>query len=121
MRIQRTAIIAQVGIDHRKVEINNEILVVIGCRMLADIQVAIKSLKLISGIDVVIVVQHRQSEALAETTRADKEKELVGLFHFLNKPCLIDIVAVVLANSYEVHHTIRYSLSLFFYILFFHN
>ena len=37
MRIQRTAIIAQVGIDHRKVEINNEILVVIGCRMLADI------------------------------------------------------------------------------------
>ena len=74
MRIQRIAVIAQVGIDHRKVEINNEILVVIGCRMLADIQVAIKSLKLISGINVVIVIQHLYGEALAETARADEEK-----------------------------------------------
>ena len=99
----------------------DKIFVVIGCRVLADIEVAIQSLKLICGVYVVIVVKHGYGEALAETSGADEEKVLVGFFHFLNKPCLIDIVAVVLAYSYEVHHTIRYSLSFFLYSLCFHN
>ena len=41
MRIQRIAVIAKVGIDHRKVEVYYEILVMIGCGMFADLQVAI--------------------------------------------------------------------------------
>ena len=59
MRIQRTAIIAQVGIYYCKVEIQYEIFVVIGCRVLANIEVAIQSLKLICSVNVVIVVKHR--------------------------------------------------------------
>ena len=89
--------------------------------MLADIQVAVQVLKLIYSIDVVLVVKHRHREALAETARADKEKVLVGFFHLFYKPCLIDIVAVVLAYSHEVHHTVRYALCLFFYRSFVHN
>ena len=77
MLIQRTAIIAQVGIYHCKVEIDYQILVVIGCRMLADIRIPIKPLKLIGSIDVLIVVQHRYGKALAETARAIEEKVFV--------------------------------------------
>ena len=80
--------------------------------MLANIEVAIQSLKLICSVNVVIVVKHGYGEALAETSGADEEKVLVGFFHLFYKPCLIDIVAVVLAYCHEVHHTIGYSLSL---------
>ena len=41
MRIQRTAIIAQVGIDHRNVEVSYELLDIIGCGMIAVMPVAI--------------------------------------------------------------------------------
>ena len=121
MRIQRTAIIAQVSIYHSKVEIYYEILVVVACRVLADIQVAIQSLKLVCLIDVIVMTEHRHGEALAETAGADEEKVLVGSLHLFYKPCLIDIVAVVLAYSHEVHHTVRYALCLFFYRSFVHN
>ena len=115
------SIIAKVCIDDRKVEIDDEILVAVGCRMLADIQVAIQSLELVNRIDVIIMTEHRQGEALAETAGADEEKVLVGFFYLLDKPCLIDIVTVVLAYCHEVHHTVRYSLCLFFYRSFVHN
>ena len=113
MRIQRTAVIAQVGIHYGKVEIDDKILVVVGRRFFAYIEVAIESLELIGSIDVVIMVQHRHSKALAETSWADEEEELVGSFHFLDKPCLIDIIAIVFAYSHEVHHAVRYALCLF--------
>ena len=41
-----------------------------------------------------------------------KKKYLLAFFHLFYKPCLIDIVAVVLAYSHEVHHTIRYAFCL---------
>ena len=76
-RIQCTAVIAQVGIDHGKVEIDDKILVVVRRWMLADIQVAIESFELILLIDIIIMTEHRHGKALAEAFGADEEKESV--------------------------------------------
>ena len=56
MCIHCTSVVAQVGIYHRKVEVHYEILVVVGRWVLAYIQVAIKSLKLVSCINVIVVM-----------------------------------------------------------------
>jgi hypothetical protein len=37
----------------------------------------------------------------------DIEKELVGLFYHGNKTGLIDIITIVTADGYKVHHPIR--------------
>ena len=61
MCIQRTAVIAQVGIYHSEVALYYQILVVIGCGMLADIQVAIETVEFVRLIDVIVMTQHRHS------------------------------------------------------------
>ena len=59
MSIQRTAVVAKVSIDDGKVQIDDEILVVVGRRVLPNIEISIELLELIGCIDVVIVVKHR--------------------------------------------------------------
>ena len=109
-RIHRIAVIPQVSVDDGKVKVDDEILVVIRCGVLTDVEVAIEPLKLVSIIDVIVVVQHRHGQALAEASWANEEEELVCSLHFLYKPRLVYIVAVVLADSHEVHHSVRYAL-----------
>ena len=60
-------------------------------------------------------------KALAEAAGADEEEKLVGPFHFVDEPCLIDIVTVVFADSHEVHHTVGYAFYLLLYLSFLHN
>ena len=110
MGVQGTAIVAKVCVDDSKVEVYDEILIAIGRRVLTDIEVAIEPLKLVCRVDVVIVSQHRQGQTLAEASWANEEEKLVCSLHFLYKPRLVYIVAVVLADSHEVHHSVRYSL-----------
>ena len=92
----------------------------VGRGVLANIQITVKLLEQALLIDVVIMAQHRQGEALAETAGTDEEKELVGIFHFLDEPCLVYIVAVVLADSHKVHHAIRDAFRFLLVGLFFH-
>ena len=119
--VHRTAVIAQIGIDDGKVEVDDEILVVVWRRVLADVEVAVEPFELVGCVDVVVMVQHRQGEALAETARTDEEEVLVGFFHFLDEPGLVDIVAVFLAYGHEVHHAVGYALCLYFCSHFFHS
>ena len=95
---------------HCKVEVHDEILVVVWRWVLANIQVAIKSFELICCVDIIIVAQHRHGQTLAKTTWAYEEEELVCSLHFLYKPRLVYIVAVVLADCHEVHHSVWYAL-----------
>ena len=106
MCIHRTSVVAQVGIYHRKVEVHYKILIAVGRWILAYIQVAIKSLKFVSCINVIVVAEHRHGEALAKTARADKEEVAVGVLNLLYKTSLVDIVIVVFANCHEVHHAV---------------
>ena len=121
MRIHGTAVIPEACIDDGEIEVYDEILVVVRCWVLANIEVTIQPFELVGVIDVIIMVQHRQGEALAKAARADEEEELVGFLHFLYKPCLVHIVAVVFAYCHEVHHAIRYAFGCSFHCLFFHN
>ena len=105
---------------HCKVEVHDEILVAVGRWVLAYIQVAIKSLKLVSCINVIVVTEHRHGETLAESARADKEEVSVGVFYLFYKSCLIDIVIVVFANCHEVHHAVGNAQWLAFYAIFIH-
>ena len=73
----------------------------VGRWVLAYIQVAIKSFELVSCIDVIVVMEHRHGETLAESARTDKEEVSVGVLNLLYKSGLIDIVIVVFANCHE--------------------
>ena len=121
VRVHRSAVIPQLGIDNGKVEEDDEVFVVVGRRVLPDVEVAVKPFELVRRVDVVVMAQHREGEAFAEAARADEEEELVGVFHFLDEPCLVDIITVVLAYGHEVHHAVRYPFGLSFYHCFFHN
>ena len=120
MGIHLVVVIAQVGIDDGEVEIEDEILVVVGGGVLSYVQIPIQLFELVLLVDVVIVVQHRHGETLAETARTDEEEVLVGFFHFLDEPCLVHIVTVILADSHKVHHTIRNAFCLLLACLLFH-
>ena len=78
--------------------------------MLPDVEVPEKLFEFFSLVDVVVVGKHGEGKALAETARADIEEELVGSFYLLNVGCLVNVVTIVLYDSLEVHHAIRYSL-----------
>ena len=121
MSIQRSPVVAEVGIDHCKVEKENQILIAVGCGILSYIQVTIEFLELVSSIDVVVMIQHGQGEALAESARADKEEVSVGLFYFFYEPCLVHIIIIVLADCHEVHHAVRYALCFYLCCLAFHS
>ena len=121
MCIQPALVVAQFGIDDSEIEVDDEIFIVVGRGMLTNVQVAVEPFVLVGIIDVVVVVQHRHRETLAEAAWTDEEEELVGLLHLLNEPRLIDIVAVVFAYSHEIHHTVGYAFCLFLYHLFFHK
>ena len=88
--------------------------------VLAYIQVAIKSLKLVGRIDVIVVTEHRHGETFAEPSGADEEEVAVGVLYLLNKTCLIDIVIVVFANCHEVHHAVWNAQRLARYAIFIH-
>ena len=99
----------QLRIDHRKVQLDDEIAVPFFRGMLADVQIAIKFIELILVQHVIVVMQHGHGEALSEPSGTDEEEKLVGLFHRGDETGLIDKIAIVFAYIHKVHHTIRYS------------
>ena len=118
--IQGTAVVAHVGVDDSKVEVDDEVLVVVGRGMLADVKVAIQPFEPVCRIDVVIMPEHGHGEALSESARADEEEELVGVLHLLDEPCLIDVIAVILPYGNEIHHPVGYAFHLSFSTVSFH-
>ena len=51
-------------------------------------------------------------QTLAEPTRTDIEKELVGLFYHGDKTGLINIITIVLTDIYKIHHPLRNALAI---------
>ena len=103
----------QLSVDNRKIELDDKILIVLRCRMLSDIEVAIQMLEFVRLVDVVVMLEHRECEALAESARAYVEKELVGSFYFFDVGCLVHIIAVIVDDCLEVHHAVRYAFRVF--------
>ena len=109
-RVHCAAIVAKVCIDDGEVEVDDEILVTIWRRVLTDIEITVEPLELVLLIYVVIVAQHRHGQALAEAAWAYEEEESIGFFYLFNEPCLVNIVIIVFADCYEVHHSVWYAL-----------
>ena len=60
--------------------------------MLTDPEVTEEGVELLPAVYVIIVLQHGEEEALAETARTDEEKEADSLLHFSDIPCFVNIV-----------------------------
>ena len=63
--------------NSRKVKVENQILVALGCRMTTDIEVAKQLVKTLLHVDIVIVRQHGERERLAKATGTDEKEILV--------------------------------------------
>ena len=79
--IQTSPIVIKSGIHCGKVEWKNQIGVALGRRILADIQSAKELIKLLLLIDIVIILEHRDGKALAESARANEEEEHIGFLY----------------------------------------
>ena len=104
-------IVIQSRIDHGKVEMYDEILVMLRRRVLTDIKLSEKTLELVSLVDVVVIFEHGEGKALAEAARAYVEEVHVRLFYILYEWGLVHIVAIPFHNILKALHTIRYALA----------
>ena len=116
MRIQTLTVIIQFAGDAGEIEIKYEIAVTVRRGMLPDVKVAEQCVELVAGTHVVIVLQQIQCETLAETAWADEEKETVRLLYNRDETGLIHLTLIVETNVCEVHHTVRQTLSVGYYI-----
>ena len=80
--------------NHGKIQVKDEIAVAFGGRIFSDVKFAEEAFKLILLVDVVIVFEHGEGKALAETARANEEEILIGIFDILDEGSLIYIVAL---------------------------
>ena len=74
--------------------------------MLSDVKAGEEGVELITGTDVVVVLQQVQRKALAEAAGADEEEEVVGFFYKRDEVGLVYVVGVFAADGGEVHHAI---------------
>lgn len=81
--------------------------------MLTDVEMSEELVEDVCSINVVVMLKHGEGEALAESARAEVEEELVGSFDFFHEWSLVDIVAVILDDGFEVHHAVRDALGIF--------
>ena len=84
----------------------DEIAVAFGSRILPYIKVAEEALKLILLVDVVIVFEHGEGEALAKAARAYEEEIHVRFFYFLYEGSLVNIVTISFYYILEVLHSV---------------
>ena len=85
MRIQRLPVAVQFGVDHRKVQSDDQVRVAFGRRMLPDIEVAKPRFEVVFVQHVVVTGQHVHRQTLAEAARTDEEEKLVGSLNGWNK------------------------------------
>ena len=62
------------------------------------------------------MLQYVQREAFAEAAGTDEEKEPVCLLYHRNEVGFVYIIIVFAADDCEVHHTVRQTLSVGYYI-----
>ena len=84
----------------------DEIAVAFRSRILSYIKVAEEALEFIFLIDVVIVFEHGEGEALAKAARAYEEEIHVRFFYFLYEWSLVNIVTISFYYILEVLHSV---------------
>lgn len=90
----------------------DEIAVAFRGRILSDVKLAEEAFKLILLVDVVIVFEHGEGKALAETARANEEEIHVRFFYFLYEWGLVNIVTISFHYILKVLHSVRDALAI---------
>ena len=111
MHIHRLAVVAQRAVYHREVQFQHQVGVPFLGGVLAHIEVAEQLLELVCPVDVVVMLQHGERQALAETARTDEEEELVGSLQFRDKVGLVHKIAVF-ADTGKIGHPVGDTLAL---------
>ena len=112
MHIQSTLIIVYTSIHLGKVKVNYEIFIMLWRRILANVQSTEEGLKLVLLVDVVVMFEHREGEALAKTARANIEEVHIGIFYIFDEWGLVYIVTIPFPNILKVLHAVRYALAI---------
>ena len=90
----------------------DEIAVAFGGRIFSDVKFAEEAFELILLVDVVIVFEHGEGKALAESARADEEEIHVRFFYFLYEWGLVNIVTISCHYILKVLHSVRDALAI---------
>ena len=112
MSIQPLLIIIQPSTDFGKVQVDNEIFVTLWCRILTDIKLTEYVFEIIFLVDVVVIFEHREGKALAETARAYKEEILICIFYIFDERSLVNIVTILFYHIFKILHAIRNALAI---------
>ena len=98
--------------NYGKIQVKDEVAVAFGGRILSDVKLAEEAFKLILLVDVVIVFEHGEGKALAETARANEEEIHVRFFYFLYEWGLVNIVTISIHYILKVLHSVRDALAI---------
>ena len=112
MHVQSTLIIVYTCVYLSEIEVNDEICIMLWRRILANVQSTEEGLKLVLLVDVVVMFEHGEGEALAKTARANIEEVLVGILYILDEWGLVHIVAILQDYILKVLHAVRYALAI---------
>ena len=112
MHVQTTLTIVYTCVHLSKIEVNDEICIMLWRRILANVQSTEEGLELVLLVNVVVMFEHREGEALAKTARADIEEVLVGILYILDEWGLVHIVAILQDYILKVLHAVRYALAI---------
>ncbi len=112
MHIQSTLIIVYTCVHFSEIEVNDEICIMLRCWVLANVQSTEEGLKLVLLVDVVVMFEHGEGEALAKTARANIEEIHIRVFYIFYECGLVHIVTIPLPNILKVLHAVRYALTI---------
>ena len=112
MHIQSTLIIVYTCVHFSEIEVNDEICIMLWRRILANVQSTEEGLKLVLLVDVVVMFEHGEGEALAKTARANIEEIHIRVFYIFDECGLVHIVTIPLPNILKVLHAVRYALTI---------
>ena len=83
--VHASLVIIYPSVHLSEIEMNDEIAVTLRRWVLAYVQTTEEGRKLVLLVDVVVMFEHRESEALAKTTRANIEEVLVRILYILDE------------------------------------
>jgi hypothetical protein len=112
MHVQSTLIIVYTCVYLSEIEVNDEICIMLWRRILANVQSTEEGLKLVLLVDVVVMFEHGEGEALAKTARANIEEVHIGVFYIFDEWGLVYIVTIPLPNILKVLHAVWYALAI---------
>ena len=65
-----------------------------------------EAVEIVALVDIVVIAEHAEEDALAEAARADEEEEVVGVLHPLNKYRFVNVIFTLLSDLFEVGNAV---------------